>query len=1476
MDSHPKQLREDEKYYSLNIQNEVNPNGANNGAANTLGTPLPANYPACEIEQPAGENYSPNTYESKRTNEVYDLVYNSNEVNYLKRINSKGTCEIVYQGDCLKLSADPKHQITQFRANMRIEKVCANRDGKYFIWTDGKYAIGYIDTEASIATNSFTTPFFQRCADPCAYIQLCVPEICGCLSGEFIDLPLSEASITNHLVDVPIQVMIRHVYYDGRASEWSDRSIPYYQSKGCFDTTAGFSRCLKFRIPVGNPLVDKIEFAFSKDGGKTWLLSDTIEKYKKYNSSQEKWYERDFSEIVSSTFSDVDCSFDYIFCNDKQCQTIDPKEYTRVRNPIPVTPQCIIEIEDALGFVNYVDGVCPLDEIESQKLKIGINCDSGICQQEFAKVTVRALLHNFVTNENQFIYRFGGDYQSKDDPTDTAWFGGVETIAGLPFFGVKNGYGQLFRDTTRNFIVYIDGEGSYADMKQKVNTSVLNSGVAGEIGVLAGMSSIQNVALYYNVAKTIGIYQEAVIYVPKGTKGFLRLTSHHEVAGNEDTSTNTVGTLNITNYRSGVSLNQVLGWTPYKKEIYFDTCNGDVDLTEAFVIQDDANVPDQSNRSSIAYSGYIRLKDGTPIEGAEVWVQKDGNAHTKISQTDHNGFYNFSVRGEELTNGQIRVERDCAAFSSIMPFILDGNFGGLTERDYEIENAQYATDFYEEVKVRVVDCDGRGAGGLIVSLSESKHRTTDANGFATFKARNFSSRHRQYVAIVANNNGCISKDCFDNCAPCIVTGTGTAISCFAGVPSINLTQIQINAASINQNNKGLKSGGSYDFGILGQGSCGILSAVYENVTLDIPKTQVKNKFGFCKFTYDVTGMKLPPDWQCLKIVRSINKNPYELQWLVDKKERTPDGKLKLTIQSLNDYNAKYFFKTNTIYQWLKNDRVEFIRNGDGKIFDTATYGALNFQTISPFNDEVVSSVSTKDDANFFNQLIINDNGALQDLQEGALIEIQRSKECTTEPIYYEFCVSIPLIPVFNGGVVTHTEPEYPTGEFTSFDTFVVNRKIGKFPSQIFEHFSPSDFWGEKLDGRGIDDLGKAHFVNKYENRRRYGSNITINSPTQFNYFGDLIKKLKTESQGDITAAKSYDNKFIKFIFEKDNANATISDDFLRLGSEGVVIAAPADSIISEPQQKLVGQFGCQYSHIGSVLFGDGWATWVDVDNHSYIIDNFQFAKVASVRQQEDGTVYSQCNTYFRKRCQEIQTFNQAATDILDYLRFSTGINRNTNIVYLTIKSLRHPAINNEQAPYLKPNETIMYHPESDNFKGFASFTMEGYSNLNLFDGQGCAMISFYNGVPYIHPILSDKFNEFCGIACDMHVGIALNKFPDKQKIAVAYEIQDDKMWFVSDVKTADPNFRSEVPPIRVKRSENHWNAPFLNDINSRGGLYNGKQARGYYVKVLFTRDNSIDNIYGSVNDLKRVQYSELDNIICKFMTSEQSGMTEDK
>lgn len=1478
-DKDSKYLGLDEARYMLNTERNIG-GGARSNFGKT--TPLPANELLCETVLDSDSfgvvtSYAIGTYKSVLTNESYVFYYNPNGDDYIARVNADKTCQIVYQGACLNFSPEPQHAIKDWRVYLKYDKFCAHQGGKQLIWTDGLNEIGQIDVEASIDTNSFNTPFFDVCPDTCAYTQMCVPEPCGALEGEFLPLASGEADLKNELLDTGFQFRFRHVYYDQRASEWTDVSTLYFQNaKGCFDeVTEGLPRCIMFRIPVGNPLVERIDVAFRKNNQPQWFLAETIEKYASYTSESQKWHERELAPL--DDFYEPSCDFAYIFCNDKGCLPIEVKQTDRVFNPTPKKPQGLIPLNNGLGFYNYEKGNCPLLLSETEKIEVSLNCQNeNICQEEFVTVVAKVLIYNQEDKTNQFIYRQGGaPYIDADDVTDTAYFGGNKhgsfNAQITPFFD------QFFREDTRNFIMYIEGTDIAQEMEQWVaDPNFTNPRFQG---VVSGIKIPD-----YQIGTGAFFFQRVEIKVKKGTRGFLRLVSHNQTSGlgdNQDTSTYVAGTIpNLNTYNWWTNISGIMTYN--KHEIYFDTCNvvgGKLAIDETFVVHDLIKHNIQGSKTSSAYSGYVTDNGNKPVEGAGIFYDP-----WYRSVTDHNGFYFFYVVGNENNETitvSVGVEQNCGgAFVGTKDVILYGESSSMRKTNIKIEytdDPYYETDFRQIVNVLVTDCDNIPVGGIRVAMSGTKYKVTDGTtGKATFYVRNYLTRNRQVLGVVMNYNYCIANDCLNNCTFCMPkTATTLLPNCFEGNTTELTVDGDINTDSIFLGKKGLKANGRYEWGVVVQGDCGKISAVYPVTALngsigadsfmDIPKTQATGGISFCQIHYDLNGFA-PPYWgECLKIVRSHNLNPYALQWVVDDYERTSDSKIKLTIQSLSDYNELYNFETNVFYDYLKGDRVEFISNGGGEIFDIPTYGVLNYQILSPFHDKIISGDeegSLPD--NYFNQILIHDDGTLPLDLKGSKIEIQRPQDCVEENMpFFEIAVSLDIVNL--AGVPTVLSP---VGDFLTFDTYTVIRQIGDFAPQKFEHINPSDFWGDKLNG--ISDIGKVHFRNKYENEKRFGRNITVNAPNQFNYFGDLEKTFDAPEQGDLIAIGIYDGKIGVAIGQFDNFLFQLANDFLRVGNDGIVRAVPADALISDGEPKVKGKFGCGYDHIGSVFFGDGWISWADVAKGAYVKHDFGEAKDISENKM---------STYFRKKWQAMEFFNQTAPAGINKYRFSSGFNYHTNALYLTMKQLDGSNTMNEKNCLIAPNETIAIDVEREDFLTWVSPTPEEYSGIKISDSKGCAFLGFYKNKIYIHPVIATEFNRFCGVTVDRVVMISANQEPDIIKKFVAAEIQDEIMWFVSDVKVDDPNYRSEIPPKKIVRSENKWNAAFLSNINSRGGLHTSggnvaTQPRGYYCEVTFVRDNTDDLKYGTIDDEKRIQFDALDYLLVKYFYSAQSGLRE--
>jgi hypothetical protein len=371
-------------------------------------------------------------------------------------------------------------------------------------------------------------------------------------------------------------------------------------------------------------------------------------------------------------------------------------------------------------------------------------------------------------------------------------------------------------------------------------------------------------------------YQEATLLIPKGMKGILRISSHKSSGFNPDTSTQVIGTVDdITEY---VTDSGLLNFNKFQFEIPFDC--GDTDILKTFIIDDTTLTNYTGVHSSVATAGYIKDDIGRSLEGLEIWATIEDlapspdNVNHVFARTDHNGYYFLYNQVGKIKNSTAGIygELSCYDWSKIQPIVLNRTQYGLTViNNAKISNTTYINDFYSTVNAAVKDCNGNPVEGIKVALSGSKAQVTQSNGIAQFRIRNYKSRDRQVEAIIMSKFECYTVDCDGNCNPCYPSTTAITDACYSGKPVITLSVMTLNIQSALKHSVGLKAGGLYPFGFVVVFGCGNkISAVNELPQIQMDSTQKKNKLSFCSLSFDATGLVLPTDATCLKIVRGTN------------------------------------------------------------------------------------------------------------------------------------------------------------------------------------------------------------------------------------------------------------------------------------------------------------------------------------------------------------------------------------------------------------------------------------------------------------------------------------------------------------------------------------------------------------------------------------------------------------------------------
>lgn len=1508
-----------ESRYVLNVERGLNNDGDSKDDGNLgVNTPSPANRQLF-VQLPEGINTRIESYESKKTNETYVFIHNSNSNHTIYRINgADNSVQIVLTDPLLNFSLDPKYSMHNrvhlfFNHNSFLEQ--ENKIyRKYLTWTEGLNWQGCLDVETAIATNGFRTAYFTT-ADRTQLWQMAPRPSLKCITGDFIPLDQSDPvqlNAVNLVKERTFEFRIKFAYTDGRISSWGPISeMLLLQLAPCQRDAKGLQRCIKLILDAGGPGVEAIHLAyrncygsFTDDQASTFFETFVINKYQECLDSDTPFYNRQIRADLN--YNSVNNTFEYIFCDEKRRSPVSTTETDLNYNDIPIRSFVQIPLDDRIAYINNEKG---FDPVACESLsKVAFSVTEPIvpyCQVDMVTIKVAVVIHNVFRGLNQpiFIYEDKGI----DHNGLKKYFGGLgpnTSFLGISIatpFDDPGPYNQYLGDTDTKtgeifdagFKVYVEGADVFATTQQfrfdgnmNAEPTVGNFG-SNYIRRRASRSLTDNEYYYIQIA---------TIKVPKGTKGFLRLASHMSKktdANYRETSTTVMGIMrDLTQYQANSDVNDA-SVDFYSKEIYFNACNGDVDVTNTPFVVADLSGPtsDITNRhSSTAFAGYYRDTLGRPISNAD--VQPFGYGGFNIFQinfafsfnsdcytsmfTDHNGFYFASMMFVDYlisfvdSGVSFGIENSaCQKVNGGQASIGHGDRpNAVITQDVTCQLLNYINDNYYLLKVFLQDTNGVAIPGISVAIQGGKAQTTGADGIATLFIRNRMYGNNIYtrVWIIAIMQSGVCYLTTGDCNACMPTRTLTLESCFAGPRTLNVDGIPaFNAASPQ---RGRRPGGIYQPMLKFMDAAGRETDAegdYDLITL--PSIQQKQLYSFSLIKWNVSGlMNLPSNITKMAILISPNLNQTDaISWVVDnftlvdsagnKVTGAAASHIQLSVKSLFDYQKTYKDGTNVKYLYEKGDRVEFISNGNGVIF-TNPAAELIF-TIEGYDVDSVNIDLTKQYA----QLTIPYTAALSNLIIGAQISLIRPRNSQEPEGYYETCQ---LIDVVNG------EPVIKTGTVGGWDTYFVRRGI-KYNEVLntftfpFMHHSPSDFWGDHCIPKG-----RISVKNPYQKKIQYGRKMVISQAWLANgnfnglgTFNGLEKDFTGEQRGDVTGAVSLEQN-IMLIFEQDNALCNSGDDFVRVSGDRL-LQATGDSVITDTQRKTRGVYGCQYDDVGSIVVGDGWVFWVDERQKCPVINPWGLA--ADISAENTG------NYWWNKLSYKFE--HNASLAPADKMRMVGGYDSVTGEIMLTffkryanvVDAYRH-----SRREFSYPdNETIKISPNDKIFVTMVSYTPEGYGSLpNSITGE--LFITFRNGQPWFHRENDNpNFNLFYNTGCDQVIEVILNEMPDKNKRPLAMQQQTEIPYYCDRIITSTGQV-SEIPPIRVQKfTEGKFDVEFLCDSNSKGGLYNGATLVGSWIKIRLIRENTQNFAIGTTSVEKQIRYNELDSFIFKFMFSEQSA-----
>lgn len=1512
LDADESRIAEDKAKFIKGLQYDINnnPNSQINKGDNVgVYTPYPGNILINQNFFPVGDNYCVGTYYSKEVNQLFVCVHNSNNNHLIYRITSAGVTQKVYQNPCLNFQRDPEHFILDGRCFIRKQLYIDHNGNEqyrvFFGFTDNYGDIRLISVEDSIATDSFNKtqfPYFNvpnaySCSD-CDLINLAVPHSMKCIGITPMDrTEESEKRKQNLTVNNGWQFRIRYIDVFGRRSAWGIISDLYMTILGgnCVQANNSLARCYRLNIDAGCPLVDKIEVAFSKNNGE-WYLYDTIEKWD--NCQNVPWYQRTINdpwqeektklenepdppspeEILEmikylTKYNSGDNTFDYTFCADKECLPIDVAETDMNFVPVPKASSSMGALNKGMFLYNNKREFEPLSCNELDKISLQVIPPQGLCEEELPTRTIVIYVPLVSPWAPDITYIWKSNVEGEN------YFQWGKGRPDNPKLG-PNAYNQLFAPEDKGFLGYLAGTKYVAESEQVVLN--LNTGVDSPFPPpTASVASIGNIARPFN-AEDYPV-QKFTFRVPPGIYSF-RIAGHLRYGNDrvqyERTSTQTFGI---------IQMNDPFGKVGDFHDLIINCCDQDVILNgptdQTIAIYD-------MSHNGMAWNGYLKenISGDVPVEYAGIQLATFGSGATYTpAYTDHNGhFWGFGIDKDS----QMWLSPElCASPGAAIRVVPNGVFVEALFTDVgrvSILTTEWACKDRRYFKGKISVCDtDLGIGGVLVVCRNGPAVRTTSDGEFTILMHNKNTAlyGATDLIFVSQSGGCRIYPCDEPCDACFSVYNGAYVACADcttepdGSETSNRVTSNINwFVGLLGNNKGLENGGRYGVGLTMHDWAGRHGAIqaHEDMYIDLPSMTETQVFGFSTVLFDMTGIVFPSwvKYVTFWVTQNLN-NTDRMMWSVDKVEFIDSGgnvvgpsggptKIRIYYESLAEYNKQNDFATTTTWQIVNEetdgsvvgDYVEFIRNG-------AIAGTSGW-----FPGGVQAQVVYNKEGAYFDIEYLND---LQDLTAGALIKFVRPKDCIQKHIYYELCTTIRV----NNGV-----PETYSGTLPAFDSYFINRQIPipiyqtdangnrtktvrtEWSVNLFEHHSPSDFWGDHIWNRG-----RVNVKNPYEREIRNIQEIALSAAlvdrsnfNGLNYFLPQDATSFEEQEWGAGVIAFAELNILLVICEHNNFVVGFKDNLLRIGPDNTVVGG-AEGGFSNPQRKIGSDYGCQPKDINSIKRHMGLVYYVDRDRNALLQHDYSSAKDMSVFGYKG---------YLTKK---IVAINPIQTGLNYY--FTAGIHPLNNEYMLSVALMRGDGvdaqfINNQLAHSERVYETIAIDVFTGLLKGFPQFVPENYG---IFPGhqQGAAMFTFTYGEPWNHTNnipAGAPYNNFYNTQCKKVIEIVTNISPETAKKFAYNEVYCKEHKFIADRVLTEAGQLSRIKAPYWVNMNKFWAAPFL--CNTLANFVDGTPAGklitegdrlfGRWIKVRYISEDADDD-----------KYCELGGIVTYVILDEKSA-----
>ena len=1460
-----------------------------------------------------GWNRNIGEFESINTNELYSFNYNSALRHCIFVIDGDtGTVTKIIEDPKLAFTDDPEGMIANIRVGLRYVK---DKDGniieKHLFWTDGKKWQGWINVIAAIGSNGFDTTLYP-------YWKLMPPHFDR---EELLEWPVRPPMIkpivatvpntaddigkVNRLVDKAIQFAYAFQNTDGRGTTLSPYSLPLLvKSEEFLNNPENLPKNAKLTFYAGSPLTEKILIYRRVAGERNtldplsvwgdWTLYDTIDKFDAppdddYWTRTNPWADFNYDTIFNT--------IEYNFDNSKVGKIVSPEDTLRLQTGMPQLSIAQTDVEDAVLLINNRFDYDNFSKSLIDKLSVIVKEKTvASCSRSMRTIYLYAYVGQCGSDfayTSQVGYSYGADAQVRFGGLRMSNFGGqaLVTIDESKFFQLDFADKEAFR-------CYLKGTPYYADGEWCIVKSDNSIEVIGDIydfnnsDVRTNVQTIMEGGSYFMC--------RFKLTVPAGR--YIATIGRHNVESTGDYRNLSTYIYGIANSRvkstTGLGGRVVVSVKPnaivsYSKEMEVDCTTANVDVwgnnADMFYIYCPYNQNIGGNGKYRFIEGYFKESSGSPlpVEMFPYYLQQFA-ADDWGKFTDKNGFYWAFTKVAQSENRSIEfVAKVNCAFPTAFVIPTSQTGSGWKQNAVSYLADHTGTGLIGGCnrvlyKGKITDLTGLiNYSNISISIKDGSTVYTDTNGEFTLVVHNGDNTLRvSNVYVNAGGNYFIT---LANCGQIPLNVFSETLS-----PCINCNEriypVPLNMGIVIQNNTetSLKDGEKYSIGCVGADLAGRMTYVNIIDNIEVSTFLIRDNINATYFQLLINGvlnfLQENPDikWFSPYVSRGVNNKRY-VQWVGDEliyldtngnvvTDPATAAFAKIVIQSLYDANVANNLSLLSTYQFVKNDRLRVYDDGDGNLFDVATFGdpidlqilgtnynqaAINAGLLLPPTNTVLDNATAQ--ANQEIGLIVRYDARLNRLQDktGFWIEIPTpAQENDTIPLF-EIAGFYPIIAGeisqftgYSNGQPTYTVLSSINIDF--WDTYYLNRNInGKYYSHPFESSNVTDNWGANVTSGGRLGVENKDAV-QYWDGGSIARSDAFGTPGTISMFREQNKtSYPIYPAGEIRAAVHTKMNIIAFICSSDWYPVEYNQPYTKAGPGGTMVLTNLDENLSLPRPKVGSRFGIELSDLRTVIADEDVFFWYDRKNTAVAKSNYSGA--IDITQSSEGE-RGGTQSYINAKTVFINQWNSEneRESIFDVVG---GIDAERGNYYLTFRPRRlntnqlSSYVNQRRNIDLRHQETFVYSIEYRGWLPCVNFTPEGYGRLR---GRN-ANVEFYSfsaGVPYYHNNTpNSSFLNFYGIQCEP---VIIGVFNTGKQVKILQSLSQNingSSLYADMIYCTQPYSFTYIPMNNWKQKEKNFYAEVMRDFNSypnpspeqlfRSMLFDGRRIFGSYFVCRF-------------------------------------------